>query len=264
MISDSMKNELALYLVIILAVVIFAALLIFTLQSTSRLGGGTSTVNMNQLTISASGTVSNSSSQASMYLIVNGTGTTSQLAVQNISATLNKFNSTILKYVNGNLSRISTSYFNVYKNYNKTGYTATEGLNLILPNIKNVSGAISSLSNISDLYVVGASPQLSDAQTSAMRIRALSLAMSNATAQAYALIGNNETIYATNISVNNYRIFPYGYALGASSAVVPSGAPVQNINSSVPTQFYGGTSQVTESVTVVFTYGRNTGGFARN
>jgi uncharacterized protein YggE len=260
-----MKNEFALYLLVLFAIIIFAGLVIYSLESTARIGytttigGNKTTTNFNQLTITASGTVSNKSTQASLYVIVNGTGANSQLAVQNISATLNKFNSTILKFVNGNLSRVSTTYFNTYKAYNKSAYTSTEGLSIVLPNINNVSGAIGALSNITNVYVVGATPQLSDAQTSAMRIEALSLAMSNATAQAHALIGPNDTIYATNISVNNYRIFPYGYAIGASSPGAAGGgnsaAPEPSINSTIPTQFYGGTNQVTETVTVVFNYG---------
>lgn len=243
------------FALLIIAIITVAVIEFLVLKAPAR--SSTTTIsNMNHIIISASGTVSNASSQAILYVVANGTGSTNKLAVQNISATLEKFNSTIPRYVNGNLSKISTEYFNVYKNYNRTGYTVEEGLEVIIPNIKNVSGAIGSLSNISNIYVTGAYPQLSDSQISAMRVQALSLAMSNATAQAQALVGRNNTIYTTNISVNNYYIFPVRYGLGVASASVAPGASVQKINNSVPAQFYGGTNKITESVAVIFTYGR--------
>jgi uncharacterized protein YggE len=246
-----MKNEKVLYAIVIVALILFAALVAFTIGNRGNTGGITPP-QTSTLTITASGVVSNKSSQASLYVIVNGTGPTNNAAVQNVSATLQQFNITIYGYVNGNLSMISTNYFNVYKLYNKTGYEALESLYVIIPNIDNVSSAIGALSSIPNVYVTGATPMLSSAQVSAMRVAALSLALSNATAQAQALIGKNNTIYATNISINNYYVYPYVYSLGTSSVVA---APSQ-INRTIPTEFYGGTNKVTESITVTFIYGR--------
>lgn len=213
----------------------------------------TITPNLNAISISATGTVYNRSSQAQLSINVNGTGLTSAAAVQNISATLSKFNTTILKYVGGNLSQISTTYFNAYKLYNKTGYGATEGLTVTLSNISNSSSAIGALSDIPNVYVTYASPQLSNAQISKMRIAALSLALSNATSQAHALIGNS-TIYGTNISVNNYYVYPFTYGLAATPAVAGNGAGSSS-NITITPQFYGGLNKVSESITVSFTYG---------
>ncbi len=247
-----MSNEILIYAIVILAIIVFGALIVSSSFSNGMWGGRSPKATNNSIiTISASGTVTNTSSQAVLYVTMNGTGLTNQLAVHNISATLSAFNSTILKYVNGNLSMISTSYFNVYKLYNASGYVATESDMVTIPNINNVSGVISALSNIPYVYVSSASPQLSSAQVSAMRISALSLALSNATSQARALIGPNDTIYATNISVNNYYVYPFPYAAGG---VASPGTLNSNVN--ITPQFYGGTNRVVESVTVVFTYGK--------
>jgi uncharacterized protein YggE len=245
-----MKSEPILYVIVILALIVFAVLVVATFK-----WGHTGTpipTNSSMLVITASGTVFNKSSQGTIYLSINGTGATNQQAVQNISATLQKFNSTILKYVNSNLSQISTSYFNVYKLYNKSGYEAMESLSVTIPNINNVSPAIGAISNISNVFVNDAQPKLSDAQTSAMRVKALTFALANATSQARALIGN-KTIYTTNISVNNFYVYPfkYGTAVAAGGQSVP-----QASNTTITPQFYGGLNQVTESVTVTFYYSR--------
>ena len=257
-----MGKDTIYYVVVVLALIAFAAAIVFGFRfmpqgSTNHNTNNTGT---NKITILASGTVSNISTQAYMYVIINGTGATNHLAVQNISANLKKFNSTIYKYLNGNLSKITTNYFNVYKLYNATtGYQAEEGLTVTIPSISNVSSLIDALSNITGVFVTGASPTLSNRQISMMREQALSLAMANATSQAQALIGTNNTVYSTNITVNNYYIFPYR-TYGAASEAVSAGSgtvqPIYMTNFTITPQFYGGTNKVTESVTVVFTYGR--------
>ncbi len=250
--NDQPRNESMPYItilfVIIIALIIFFGFAVLSLKSQGSGSQGSGT-KMNALTISASGTVANTTSQAVLYASINGTGQTNQLAVENLSGTLNEFNSTILKYVNGNASRISTSYFNVYKIYNKSGYSASESVDIIIPNISNVSKAIGALSSIPNVYVTDTISQLSGTQIGAMRTRALSLALANATAQADALIGNNSTVYSTNITINSYYVYPYSYSSGAGA--VPAG-----ITTTVPPQYYGGSSTVTESITVVFIYGK--------
>jgi uncharacterized protein YggE len=247
-----MKNEPLVYVIIILALVAFSSIIALSFMANgNKLSSTTVPQGSSTLMITATGTSYNASSQADLYLTMNGTGATNQEAVHNISATLNAFNSTVSPYVNGNLTRITTNYFNVYKIYNKTGYQATESLTVRIPNIHNVSGAIGALSDIPNIYVSDANPVLSDSQISTMRITALSLALANATAQAQTLIGRNNTIYNTNISVNSYYIYPRYYSLSSTA-----GGGAINGNTSIPTQFYGGTNKVTESITVVFVYGR--------
>lgn len=253
-----MENELALYVIVVIGLLLFAGLLFVSFNSnrTNYTGpGGNTPLVTNTISISATGTAYNTSSQSQLYVTVNATGITANATVQNLTKTLNSFNSTILPYVNHNLSDITTQYFNVYKLYNQTGYEATESLTVTIPNISNTSAALGALSALNGVYVSEASPQLSTYQISELRTKALSLALVNATSQAYALIGNSSTIYATNISVNTYRVFPFPVVAEGGAAGGASAPALQN-NTFSP-QFYGGRSSVTESITVVFTYKRN-------
>lgn len=253
-----MKNNAMPYLLVIVILVAFLALLFVALAIRGAPNAPTTvlpttvpnTNGTNFVTISASGTVSNKSTEALVYVTINGSGPTNNQAVQNISATTKEFNSTIYPYINGNLSQISTSYFNVYKVYNRSVYTAEESITVTIPNINNVSAVIGALSAIPNLYLSAASTQLTNAQISIMRVQALKLAMANATQQAQAVIGNGK-ITATNITVNNYYFYPYRYALGTA---IPASDSGYTTTVTIPPQFYGGTSQVTESVTVVFRY----------
>jgi uncharacterized protein YggE len=247
-----MDDDFVLYIIVLVAVIIFSALIAFSFESNTSGGGaktpgGAVNTTLNQLSVTASGTVYNTSTQSNLYVDINGTGQTNQQAVQNISASLNSFNSTILKFISNNQSRITTTSFQVYKIYNRSGYQATESLNVVIPNITNTSAVIGALSAIPNVFVTQASPQLSAAQITTMRTQALRLASANATSQATALIGKNNTIYATNISINNYYVYPY--TLGVASAGPGGSAP------SITPNFYGGTNKVTESVTVVFAWG---------
>lgn len=248
-----MDDDFILYIIVLVAVIIFSALIAFSFESTGSntntgTRSGNSTTSLNQLTITASGSVSNASTQALLYVSINGTGPTTQAATQNLSSTLNRFNSTIAPFINGNLSKITTSNYNTYKVFNSTIFQAQESLMVSLPNIANTTAAIGAVASIPNVYVSEAAPELSNAQIKGMRIQALQLALSNATSQADALIGPNDTIYATNISVNNYVVYPFAYATAQASG--PGTSPA------ITPKFYGGTNQVTESVSVVFSWGK--------
>jgi len=248
------NNPMPYVLAIVILIAVVALLAVSFLFRASGYGNQApnQNSNVNYLTISASGTVSNRSTEGIIDAMINGTGRTNEAAVQNISATLLQFNKTIYQYVNGNLSDISTNYFNVYKAYNSSNYTAMEDIEVTIPSINNVSAALGALSAIPNVYPSAISTQLTNNQISAMRVKALSLAMQNATEQARAVIGNG-TITATNISVNNYYFYPYRYGLGAVPAASGAGGSYTT-TVTIPPQFYGGTSQITESVTVVFSY----------
>ncbi|MGD0729323.1 MAG: SIMPL domain-containing protein [Candidatus Micrarchaeaceae archaeon] len=244
-----MENNNLAYLVIIVVVLVFGALIAIHLTHSGIYGNynNYTSNNRNMIVITATGAASNSSSQAQMYVTINGTGSTNAAAVQNLSNALNTFNSTIVKYVNGNLSDVTTSNFNVYRIYNTSNFMASEDLTIIIPQIKNVGAAILALSSIPNVYVTSANPILSANQTTLLRSKALSNALANATAQAKALIPSNQSIYSTNITVDDYYFYPlYGSASGASV----------NSTGSLPPQFYSGTNQVVERVTVTFYYGR--------
>jgi uncharacterized protein YggE len=202
--------------------------------------------NGSMITITATGSASTSGGQASIYLYANGSGSSSQLAIANLSNTLTSVNSTLLKYINGNLSRITTQYFNVNKAYNKSVYVAYENILVTIPNAQNATGTLVSLSAIPNVYVSNIAPKLSDQQISTLRSQALSIAMANATSQATTVSPTGRAI-VVNISVNSYYVYPMPYNFGGG--VATPAVAVKQISSSL---FYSGTSTVTESVSVVF------------
>ncbi len=255
-----MGSELTPYAIVILAVVILIAVMLFLLfgLGAAYKGNFGGLTKMRTITIKASGFANAKPAEADMSLVANGTGKTTNDAVQNLTSTMNAFNSTIGSYINNNFSLVTTTYFNVYPrviyNYsngfytsNRSGYIATEGLTVKLLNVSNVGGAIGSLSGIPSIYVVYVQQRLSDAQLTGMRSTALSNALANATSQATALVGTNN-LTVENISINNFYYYPY-YA----NNMLGGGASTGTV------QYYGGIEQVTESITVTFSYGRKTG-----
>ncbi len=248
------------YVVIILALLAFVAVIMNSGALKQQLPEqGATTVS-----VTASGSASATADAAQLDLLVNGTGNTTQIAVANLSKTMNLVNSTLLKYVNGNLSQISTEYFNVNACYsypyyistttiyppkvNKTcGYVATEDLLITIPNSNNVTSALQSLTSIPNVYVNGAAAKLTNQQISTLRGQALTQAMSNATGQAVAVSPTGK-VSALNITVNGFYVYPLQYSFGGTGIVTPGAAAGELQNS----LFYTGTSSVTESVTVVF------------
>lgn len=258
-----MKQESIFYIIIIIAVVVVAALALTGLVSNWKTGAN-STKPTNMVKITASGSASNEPSQALIYVTINGTGATTGSAVQNLSSTINEFNSSIYKFVNGNLSAVTTSSYSVnrpycyqYAPYNKTscynGYVAEESLSIMIPNIRNVSAVLGSTASIPNVYVTYVSAALSDSQATTLRQQALESAIANATSQAGAVIGPNDMIYSTNVTVNSYYAYPYPYGVSATASA--NGGTASVAPSAIGPQFYGGTNQVEESVSVVFYYG---------
>ncbi len=274
-----MEERYLLYLIVLFAVLVFVALIFFSFGSYRS--GRILPINTNQSTsvisLSATGTSHAKPSQAQISITINGTGPTTSLAVQNLSATLSLFNSTIYGFINGNTSLVETTYYSVYKPYQycpvaipvtnasssgipaypipsctaNKGYTAVEDILVTLPNIDNVSSFLGAMASAPNIYVTSVSPALSDNQTASLRSTALAAAIANATSQAEALMGLGAVIYSKNVSVNNYYYYPYSIAGAASS-----GASIASLeaNTSANPQFYEGISQVTESVSVVFHY----------
>jgi uncharacterized protein YggE len=249
-----MGSEAMPYVVVILAIVIAIVIMLFFALG-SRVAHNKHLISgfgkTHTITITASGFASAKPSEADMSLVVNGTGKTSQEAVENLSTTLQAFNSTIGSYIDNNFSLVTTTYLNVYPriiyNYssgfaNRSGYIATEDLLVKLPSIDSVGSAVESLSSIPNIYVSYVIQRLSDSQITAMRSEALSDALTNATSQAAVLVGaGNLTV--GNISINNYYVYPYNYANSMGKADIA--APL----------YYGGMNQIVESITVTFSYG---------
>jgi uncharacterized protein YggE len=248
------------YVVVILALLAFVAVLLNSGIAKQQPGQAATTV-----TVTASGSASSIADAAQIYLFMNGTGNTTQAAVANLSRTMGLVNSTLLKYVNGNLSDISTGYFNVNacNNYpyrisatttypptppNRTcGYMASESLLVIIPDANNVTSALESLTSMPNVYVTSVDAKLTNQQIGTLRGQALAYAMSNATGQA-KVVSPTGNVSALNITVNGFYLYPLQYSFGTAGTTAPGVAAAELQNS----LFYKGTSSVTESVTVVF------------
>jgi uncharacterized protein YggE len=270
-----MKNGVEYILIGIVAVVLVVQLVMFfqisnnfsylngVLKGTSSLNKTSTPSTLSYLKINSVGTAKGSAIKATLSIEIQGLGKTANAATANLSSELNQTNATLSKYVNGNTSLIQTSYYSLNNQtsyyypmeaYSYNGYVAQESLTVTIPSVKNVSSALGALSAINGISIYGATPILSDSQLSSLRLSALSDAMSNATAQADALLpGKNLTV--SNITVNyfNYPIvLPYATGAGSSTGgPVLSSAPVGKTPSPI---FFNGTETVTESVAVVFSY----------
>ncbi len=256
-------------LVTLIAVLLLGAVAIVSITHSNSYGstappqGNTTTTN-HAITVTATGYARGQPSQAQMYINVNGTGSTTQNAVANLSSTMGNLNNTIYAYVGDNLSNIETSSYNVEAICNGTYYTisstlyprfkcsypvtyeADERLIALLPNQTQAGAAVNALSAIPNVYVSSIYSKFSNAQIAALRPIALSDAMQNATEQASATLGSGYNISVLNVSVNSYyfRPFPLYVASTASSSPPP---PI----------IYGGTSTISESVTAVFAYSKS-------
>ena len=193
------------------------------------------------VTITATGTIQQEPTQGVIYVYANGTGGTEKIANDNLSLTLEILNTSMLKYVGGNLSNINTQSYYVNKIKNSSTYQAVEYLELTITNVNNMSSAINTLSKINNTYINGAYAQLSPEQIKQMRNQALSQALSNATSQAEVL-ENNASLTVENITVGQPR-FPVFIASQTSSAYTIT----QNKQ-----LFYYGEQGLTESITVTF------------
>ncbi len=196
------------------------------------------------VTVTATGSAIALPSQVHMYLYANSSAPAAQVATQGLAATIGEINSTLLPYIGRNLSNIQTVSYSLYKVYNRSAYTATEGLSITIPNIGNASAAIGALSSISNVYVNGVNAQLSAAQISSLRDQALSSALANATSQA-SILANNATVQLGNVTVNSYGIIPF-----YGNSFMPTIAAAATTQSGPG--FYGGVSTVTESITATF------------
>lgn len=160
------------------------------------------------------------------------------------SLALSSLNSTLIAQ-GINASNITTSYYSVYKTFNQSTYTASEGLDVVVPDIKTVNHVLLALASIPDVYVTGVQGQLSDSRITQLRAEALQGAVSNATNQASALVAPL-SVKLTNISINNYFIYAY--------PLLGSGASIKGQqNGSV---FFPGNDKVVENINAAFSYGK--------
>ncbi|MDE1857308.1 MAG: SIMPL domain-containing protein [Candidatus Micrarchaeota archaeon] len=231
-----MKSENLFAIVGLIAIIALAAAVLVAVAYP----GGVKGPQERFITVYASGLASAVPQQGVVYIVVNGTGPTSQSAVQNLTATMTSLNTTLVKYVNGNYSNIATQSYYVYKRYNATGYEATESVTVQVPNVSTTSSLLGAVSLIPNAYVQGVNSKLSDWQENALRTMALQNAVENATTQAQAVAGPSATVTPANITVSNFQVYPYGLA-SASNAAGPA--------------YYQGTGKVVVQISAMFRYG---------
>ena len=253
--SDMLLGVVSLIAIIVIGAVAFSAVF---LRPVAYPGPNYSAVVQpaHTVVVSATGSATSLPTQAQIYLTATGNGTTAQAATASLATTIAAVNKTLYRYVGGNLSMISTSYYSVQKSTcpdyyptttvyppcNSTGYTASESLTITIPSINNTGSALTALANISNVSIGNIDTLLSNAQISALRQEALPTALTNATVQAQSLAGN-AALVARNISVSSSNFYPGVYFNTASAS--PAAKQVQ---------IYGGTSSVVENIRVVFTY----------
>lgn len=260
--KDSEMHALIIGLVILVLIIQIMSLMQISNLTSGGSGklGNTTIQKVGYVTITATGSASAQPTTGTLYVNAQGKGITAAGATANLSIALAQMNSSISKYINGNQSRIKTTYYNIYNqsgNYNYpygyntyNGFVASEQLTITIPNTQNVSGAIGALSLINNLQISSASSTLSDSQITALRSTAFSNARQNATTQA-SILTNNASLSIQNITVNSYYFYPIAYALGSAGSVKGT-----NANTTTGPGFYSGLDSVTESVTIVFSYNK--------
>ena len=191
------------------------------------------------ITVSATGSAQAAPQIATIYVLMNGTGQTTQIATDNLSLTVAEFNNSISRYIGANTTRLTTQSYSVYMT--NGSYVAMESVSVNLPNTLNVSSAIGTLSQLKNVYVQGVSTRFSDQQVSSLTSQALTAAMANATSQA-SILAPNKTLMARNITVSRSYVYPvYGLNAAAASA---SSNPL----------YFSGSQSMSESITEVFSY----------
>ena len=272
-----MKKDLIQMLILVLVIAILIVQIIALFENLNYKSTTPTGPSSRYVTISATGTASAVPTQGILYVNAQGRGKSGSAATVNLTNSLSQLNSSIFKYINGNYSLITTTYYELYNQtnsiypagaanpgsatgsgaqgalypyyYSYNGFVASEQLSIIIPNTKNMSNAIGALSAINGISVSSASATFSNSQITALRNAAYTNAISNATSQAEVLTGNAQ-LSTQNITVGYYNYYPIAYGLASNSN--------SGINSTTPVnpQFYSGTSSITEQINIVFSYSK--------
>lgn len=200
----------------------------------------------NSVSVYARGFATAKPEEARLSLYLNSTSPTSAMAVSRLSGVASALNSTIYRYVNGNMSAIKSESLTVYATLNRTNatvYTASEYVSVTMPSLSRVNELVRNLSTINGVEIYGITAQLSPMQETEMLNAAIRDALANASSQAELVI-NGASIVSQNTTINSYYVTPYPiYSTGMSAS--PSG----------PGQlFFNGTSTVSASVSVTYRY----------
>ncbi len=233
--GDFIKTEHVTTLIAVLAILVLGLALTVAVMYPN----GTSQKNNNGIVIvTASGTSEQYPAQGVIYVDVNGTGNTEQIATANLSLSMAKINNTVFSYIGNNSENIQTQQYYVNKIKNTSLYQVNEYAMITILNSSNINNAISALSKINNVYVTSTDAQFSKQQITTMRNQALTYALENATQQAMILT-DNASLTPENITVGqlHFQIF-------AAPAVQSQG-----MSSNL---FYYGNQELTETVTVTF------------
>ncbi len=230
----------------LMAIIALVAIIVLGIVVVSIYGARTTQESHGSITLSATGVASGFPSEGEMVIFVNGTGTTTAAAEENLSTTISKLNLTILPYLHNNVSKIKTVSYLLTRKYNSPVYEASENLDVLVPEVGNVTNILERIASLNNVYVMGVSSKLSASDISSLRNESLSLALQNATGQA-EILARGAQIEVSNISAGSYYVYPY----------IPLGLSVSSptaISSKGGSSFFEGTSKVVEQVTVTFRY----------
>ncbi len=268
LIRDIMKDNVV-YSLLIIVIFVLLAIVLFQLYFFSNLLNNQASINLQNsnsliklqninssyIFITATGSASAQPSFATIFVNLQAFGNNPGSATNNLSFALHDLNASILKYINGNLSNIATTYFTIYNrssyygnfNASKKDYVAQETLSIKILNTSNASDAIGAVSGINGTSITNVVENLSSSQIALLRKTALLLAMKNATSQATLLAGN-KTISIENITVNSYHFYPFAFSSDMISSASAKSLAVQNPS------FFIGNDTITQSITVKFMF----------
>ncbi len=252
-----LSNLLALALIIIaiLSILLFATSIYVISANRAAIAKPTTSQPLSKISVSAQGYASAIPKNAKILFFINATGSTQSDALSKLTFETSELNSTLGRYVGGNMSRIKTEYFSVQRiinyPYNSTPqnstskYVAQQQIDVSINNTAYIQPLIDNATKIENLQIDQISATLSNAQVGNMTKQAIFSAVENATGQARAIIGN-ATIENSNITLNQYYITPF--------EISPKLMSVSSTPSLSGPIFFNGTSTVSEQVNVVFYY----------
>lgn len=247
---------LALIVIIVMSIILFATVLYAIGTNRAANQNLSQKQPLNKISVSAQGYASAAPQDAKILFFINATGDTSSNALLELASKTIKLNSTLSRYVDGNMSRIKTEYFSVQRiiNYpynatlqNSTNkYVAQQQIEVSINNTAYIAPLVQNATKIENLQIEQISATLSNAQISNMTKEAIFNAVENATNQARAVIGN-ATIENSNITLNQYYITPFDL----SSPKLISAVSMPSYSGPV---FFNGTDTVSEQINIVFYY----------
>jgi uncharacterized protein YggE len=233
-------NESIIASVAIIAIIAMAAVLLFSTLSYRIASRPVSPASAGgNITLTATGSVSEAPTQATLYININATGSTASSATANLSAYASSLNSTLSKLMIMNGTSIKTTSYSLYRIYNSTSYAASQGIEVIAP-LNATPGILTAISNVKGIRISDIAIGLSSQQSASMRSIALSMAMQNATSQAQSIAGIYAPVRLTNLVINSGNGIP---------PVIYSAQSASNA------EIFPGTSALTVSVTATFSYG---------